>query len=58
MKPLNIVIKLTAAKITETWPFYNETCKLSEDDGKHTGKPEVIARFQAALNWKETSCSR
>lgn len=58
VKPLNIVIKLTAAKITETWPFYNETCKLSEDDGKHTGKPEVIARFQAALNWKETSCSR
>lgn len=50
VKPLNIVIKLTAAKITEAWPFYNETCKLSEDDGKHTGKPEVIARFQAALN--------
>ena len=52
VRPLNIVIKLTAAKITEAWPFYNDTCKLSEDDGKHTGKPEVIARFQAALNWK------
>ena len=52
IRPLNIVIKLTAAKITEAWPFYNDTCKLSEDDGKHTGKPEVIARFQAALNWK------
>ncbi len=52
IKPMNIVIKLTAAKITEVWPFYNDTCKLSEDDGKHTGKPEVIARFQAALNWK------
>lgn len=52
IRPLNIVIKLTAAKITEAWPFYNDTCKLSEDDGKHTGKSEVIARFQAALNWK------
>lgn len=48
--PLNIVIKLTAVKITEAWPFYNDTCKLSEDDGKHTGKPEVIARFLAAIN--------
>ncbi len=52
IRPLNIVIKLTAAKITEAWPFYNDTCKLSEDDGKHTGKPEVIARFQEAINWK------
>lgn len=50
VSPLNIVIKLTAAKITEAWPFYNDTCKLSEDNGKHTGKPEVIARFKAALN--------
>ncbi len=48
-KPLNIVIKLVAAKITELWTFYNDTCKLSEDDGKHTGKPEVIKRFMQAL---------
>ena len=27
IRPLNIVIKLTAAKITEAWPFYNDTCK-------------------------------
>ena len=53
IKPLNIVIKLTAAKITEAWPFYNDTCKLSEDPGKHTGKPDVIERFKAALNWQE-----
>lgn len=49
VKPMNIVIKLVAAKITELWSFYNDTCKLSEDDGKHTGKPEVIRRFMAAL---------
>ena len=52
IEPLNIVIKLVAAKITETWTFYNDTCKLSEDDGKHTGNPEVIARFMDALHMK------
>ena len=50
--PMNIVIKLVAAKITESWTFYNDTCKLSEDDGKHTGKPEVIERFMKILNMK------
>ena len=50
VKPLNIVIKLVAAKITESWTFYNETCKLSEDEGKHTGRPEVVKRFMQALN--------
>lgn len=53
IKPMNIVIKLLAAKITENWPFYNETCKLSEDKGKHTGKPEVIKRFMEALHFVE-----
>ena len=48
----DIVIKLVAVKITESWTFYNDTCKLSEDDGKHTGKPEVIRRFMEALNMK------
>ena len=50
VKPMNIVIKLVAVKITELWTFYNDTCKLSEDDGKHTGKPEVIRRFMEALH--------
>lgn len=52
VEPMNIVIKLVAAKITESWTFYNETCKLSEDDSKHTGKPEVINRFLETLNMK------
>ena len=30
IRALNIVVKLVAAKITEYWPFYNDTCKLSE----------------------------
>lgn len=50
VRPLNIVIKLIAAKITESWPFYNETCKISEDEGKHTGNPETIRRFMEALH--------
>ena len=53
IKPMNIVIKLIAVKITESWNFYNETCKISEDIGKYTGKPEEIKRFMAALNIKE-----
>lgn len=52
VKPLNIVIKLVAAKITESWAFYNETCKISEDKGKHTGNPEVVKRFMEALHIK------
>lgn len=53
VKPLNIVIKLVAAKITEVWSFYNDTCKLSEDTGKHVGKPDVVKRFMEALNIKD-----
>ena len=53
IKPRNIVIKLVAVKITESWTFYNDTCKLSEDKGKHTGKPEVIERFKKAVNFPE-----
>lgn len=48
--PMNTVIKMVAVKITEAWPFYNDTCKLSEDNGKHTGKPEVIQRFMDAIH--------
>ncbi len=54
VKPMNIVIKLVAAKITELWTFYNDTCKISEDKGKHTGKPEVIKRFMETLNINES----
>ena len=50
VKPMNIVIKLLAVKITESWPFYLETCKLSEDHGKYTGDPATVARFKAALH--------
>ncbi len=50
VKPLNIVIKLVAVKITEKWTFYNDTCKLSEDPGKYTGKPEVVKRFLETLH--------
>lgn len=50
VRPMNIVIKLIAVKITESWPFYNDTCKISEDNGKHTGKPEVIRRFMEAIH--------
>ena len=49
IKPMNIVIKLIAVKITESWPYYNDTCKLSEDVGKHTGKREVVERFMSVL---------
>ena len=52
VKPMNIVIKLIAAKITESWSFYNDTCKISEDKGKHTGNPEVVRRFMEALHLK------
>ena len=50
VKARNIVIKLIAVKITESWTFYNDTCKLSEDHGKYTGDPAVVARFLAALH--------
>ena len=50
VKPMNIVIKLTGVKITESWPFYNDTCKLSEDKGKYSGKPEVVERFMDTLH--------
>ena len=50
VKPLNIVIKLIAAKITEKWPFYNDACKMSEDKGKTTGKPEVVKRYKEILH--------
>ncbi|MDE7160386.1 MAG: nicotinate phosphoribosyltransferase [Muribaculaceae bacterium] len=50
VKPRNIVVKLLAVKITESWPFYCDTCKLSEDHGKFTGDPAVVKRFLQALH--------
>lgn len=50
VKPMNIVIKLLAVKITESWPFYCSTCKLSEDHGKYTGDEATVRRFKEALH--------
>lgn len=50
VKPMNIVIKLIAVKITELWPFYCETCKLSEDAGKYSGDLATVRRFLEALH--------
>ena len=52
VRPMNIVIKLVAVKITESWPFYCETCKLSEDKGKYSGEPSTVRRFMDALHIK------
>ena len=50
VRHLNIVIKLLEVKITESWTFFNQTCKLSEDLGKYTGDPHVVKRFREALH--------
>lgn len=50
VKPRNIVVKLLAVKITESWPFYCDTCKLSEDHGKYTGNTATVRRFMEALH--------
>lgn len=50
IRPRNIVIKLVDVKITESWPFYCQTCKLSEDKGKYTGNPATVRRFMEALH--------
>lgn len=50
VRPMNIVIKLTSVKITESWPFYCQTCKLSEDHGKYTGDAATVACFKTLLH--------
>ena len=50
VSPMNIVIKLVAVKITESWPFFCHTCKLSEDKGKYTGDKNTVHRFMEALH--------
>ena len=52
VKPMNIVIKLIAVKITESWPFFLETCKLSEDHGKYSGDKKTVERFMEILHLK------
>lgn len=49
VRPRNIVIKLVAVKITESWPFYSSTCKLSEDKGKYSGDEDTVRRFLEIL---------
>lgn len=49
IRPRNIVIKLTEVKITESWPFYSKTCKLSEDKGKYSGDPSTVKIFMEIL---------
>lgn len=48
--PLEIVIKLIAGKITEIEPYYNGTCKLSNDTGKVTGDNEIVKIFKSILH--------
>ena len=50
IRPMNIVIKLIAVKITESWPFYCSTCKLSEEPGKYSGDKATVDRFLETLH--------
>lgn len=47
VKPLNIVIKITAAK--PEGQDYIPTIKLSDTPGKHTGKPETVELAKSVL---------
>ena len=48
-KPMNIVIKLIAVKITEPLPFYCDICKLSKEAGKYSGDKATADRFLETL---------
>ncbi len=50
VRPMNIVIKLVAVKITESWQFYSNTCKLSEDHGKWSGDEDTVKIFRKLLH--------
>lgn len=54
IRPMNIVIKLIAVKITESWPFYCDTCKLSEESGKYSGDKATVERFIEAIHLKRS----
>jgi nicotinate phosphoribosyltransferase len=47
VKPLNMVIKLVACNFDGEWI---DTVKLSDDEGKNTGKSEVVSLCKKALN--------
>lgn len=49
VKPMNIVVKLTAAKITEK-RNWKKVVKLSDDLGKYTGDPEEIEICKKTLD--------
>lgn len=49
IQPMNIVIKLVASKITEKRDW-SDTCKMSEDAGKYTGKKETFELFKTLLH--------
>lgn len=49
VKPSNMVIKLVAAKITESREWHN-CIKLSDDKGKYTGDKETINIYKKLLN--------
>ena len=51
VKPSNMVIKLTAAKITESREW-NNCVKFSDDKGKYTGDKETIEIYRNLLNIK------
>lgn len=53
VEPMNIVVKLVAVKITESWPFYCDTCKLSEDRGKYSGDRATVDRFLEILHLED-----
>jgi nicotinate phosphoribosyltransferase len=50
VKPLNMVIKLTAIRINNSWV---STVKLSDDPGKYTGTPEAVSLCKQMLRIKE-----
>ena len=51
VKPSNMVIKLTSAKITEAREW-NNCIKFSDDKGKYTGDKETIEVYKKLLNIK------
>lgn len=50
IKPMNIVIKLLAIKENNNYEFFSDTCKISEDKGKHTGREDVVEMYKKILH--------
>lgn len=49
VEPMNIVMKLTAAKLTEK-KAWQKAVKLSDDEGKYTGDPDEVELAKRILN--------